>query len=437
MAPYNRILTTNDGICPPGCTDCEDACRQEKGRKVAGIQSVCVPESLFYGIVRCNQCQEPLCAKSCPTGAITRPDGRLCIDIEKCVGCHLCTLACPYAGIFIDPDTDQAVCCDVCDDPPACVGACNQGILKVVNHRSVSDYIGKDFLSHGIPLCPGCCEELAIRLAMRVFGKETFVFTGPGCAAPAISAVYTGGFLAAPTFVCNMTHMPAVMTGVKRHYRSIGKEVRCVGFAGDGMTADVGFQPLSGAAERGENLIYICLDNEAYMNTGAQRSGTTPRYSWTSTTPIGSYGRGKRQEPKNMALIMADHNIPYAATATVAFPEDFIRKVTKAMKVKNGLSYIHVLVPCPTGWQSDPAESVKLSRLAVETDYFPLWESKEGRFSFTVKPKKRKPISDFTQGMGRFRHLSEEEKENIEHIIETRIQKIRRLVEMSQRDIHD
>ena len=193
------------------------------------------------------------------------------------------------------------------------------------------------------------------------------------------------------------------------------------------MTSDVGFQSLSGSAERGENLIYICLDNEGYMNTGNQRSGTTPRFSRTTTTPVGEMGRGKQREPKNVPLLMAFHGVPYVATATVAFPEDYIRKLSKAMAVEDGIAYLHVLVPCPTGWRASAGDSLELSKLAVETGYFPLWEADDGDFKLNFPAKNLKPIKEFTKLMGRFNHLTEEELGELTKLSRTRLRTIERL----------
>jgi pyruvate/2-oxoacid:ferredoxin oxidoreductase beta subunit len=183
----------------------------------------------------------------------------------------------------------------------------------------------------------------------------------------------------------------------------------------------VGFQPLSGAAERGENIIYMCLDNEAYMNTGIQRSGSTPLSSWTTTTPVGKAGRGKPQLPKYLPLLMALHGgVSYAATATTYYMEDYVDKLMKAKSVTDGMAYLHVLAPCPTGWRAPVDSFLHLSKLAVETNYFPIWESSYGEFRFTKTPKKVKPITAFTSAMGRFKHFTEEEIEAFQDMVDAR-----------------
>ncbi|MBW2138816.1 MAG: hypothetical protein JRH06_14860 [Deltaproteobacteria bacterium] len=191
---------------------------------------------------------------------------------------------------------------------------------------------------------------------------------------------------------CYMTNLPAIASGVKRYYKRIGKEANIVAFGGDGITSDAGFQTLSGAAERGENIIYICLDNEAYMNTGIQRSSTTPFGSWTTTTPVGKRSRGKERAPKYMPLLMAFHG--------------------------------HVLAPCPTGWCSPPDTMLELSRMAVETNYFPLWEAEYGHFRMTYLPRKARPLKEFTGLMGRFSHLTEEELGLLQGMVDRRLDQI-------------
>jgi len=179
-----------------------------------------------------------------------------------------------------------------------------------------------------------------------------------------------------------------------------------VAWAGDGGTFDIGIQALSGAAERNDNIIYICYDNEAYMNTGIQRSSATPYGAWTTTTPVKHF---KKMPKKDMMGIMAAHRIPYAATASVAYPEDFIRKVKKAKELK-GTKFLHIISPCPAGWKSLPEETIKLAKLAVSTCYFPIYEIENGE-KYTVNKviKNARPVKEFLSRQGRFRHLREED----------------------------
>ena len=224
--------------------------------------------------------------------------------------------------------------------------------------------------------------------------------------------------------------MPSTLSGVKRYYDRIGEDVTCVAIAGDGLTADVGFQPLSGAAERGEKIIYICYDNEAYMNTGIQRSSTTPFLSRTTTTPIGEKSRGKKQTPKYIPLLMAFHDgVSYVATATMSHLEDLAKKLTKAKEmVKEGMVYIHLLSPCTTGWGAHTNRSVELARFAVETNYFPLWEAEHRDFRLTYHVKHPKPIQEFIKLMDRFRHISSEDTISLQNWVDYRMKMMESLV---------
>jgi pyruvate/2-oxoacid:ferredoxin oxidoreductase beta subunit len=234
-----------------------------------------------------------------------------------------------------------------------------------------------------------------------------------------------------PVFFPLLDNVAAMLSGIKREYRRKGVEVNVVAFAGDGGTADIGFQCLSAAAERGENIIYICYDNEGYMNTGFQRSGTTPYGAWTSTTPVGKRGIGKKQRSKNLPMIMAAHEIPYVATACMSYPHDFERKLQKAMEVKDGLVYIHLLSPCPTGWRVPPEKAIEIGRLAVETNFFPLWEMERGVYRFTVEANEPKPLEEFLRKMGKYSHLSRKQIQEIKSILEKRYAVLESLVHQS------
>lgn len=279
-------------------------------------------------------------------------------------------------------------------------------LLKKSKSKDVLKYMGKeDLLSPGTPLCPGCPVELAIRFSMKIFGRDTFFFTAPSCGALTMIGYGTNASMKSASTQCLMTNVPSMMTGVRRYLRKIGKDTKCVGFVGDGSTVDVGFQPLSGAAERGENILYICYDNEGYMNTGIQRSGSTPHYGWTTTSPVGGDWKGKPRAAKYMPYVMLMHDMSYVATACVSFLEDYAKKLTKALAVKDGMSYIHLITPCPTGWRFAPELSIDVGRLAVESNYFPLWEAENGRVRMTYNNEQPRPIEEFTKPQGRFRHL--------------------------------
>ncbi len=411
------------GACPPGCSLCEEACaRLRPDLGMGTIKAVQLPD--FRGAMTCLQCGEPLCLGVCPTGAISKSptDGVVRIEEEKCVGCALCTLVCPQGGIYYHRDKQKAVKCDRCQGEPRCLEACPYGLLSLVKNRLLFEQLDTpDIISPGTGLCVGCPAELALRVVVKVLGPEIILFGAPGCGAMLVSET------AVPTHSCLLTNVAPTMEGVRKYYRHKGREVDVVAFVGDGATADAGFQTLSGAAERGEKLIYICYDNEAYMNTGVQRSSTTPAGTWTFTTPVGKARRGKAQAEKYMPLIMAFHGIPYAATATLAFLEDFVRKLKKAKEQKEGMAYIHLLCPCPTGWRARTDLSIEICRKAVETNYFPLWEWEQGRLTFTYEEKKPRPISDYARLMGKFAHLKEDELKEWQSRVDARYALLKRL----------
>ncbi len=423
MRGFNDTLMIRRMNCPEGCRACEEACRKRLGLSV--IKTVQLPKMDFLSVVVCNQCSEPACLGVCPTGAIRKngSNGVVTLESEKCVGCGLCALACPYGGIFYDEVTAKAYKCDRCEgEEPRCATACPNGVLLYARSRSVVPHLHEgDSLSAGTGLCEGCPAELAARVMLKVLGRNVVTFRTPGC-----QPIFMSRVSSIPTL---MTNIASSMTGASRYLHKIGRDdVLCVCFVGDGATADVGFQPLSGAAARKERFLYICSDNEAYMNTGIQSSSTTPLGAWTSTTWVGEKGKGKMVEGKYMPLIMLMHGVPYVATATVAFMEDYVIKLEKAKKAAmNGTAYLHLLTPCPTGWRAPADSSIELSRLAVETNYFPLWEAEEGRIRLTHRVRNPKPIRDYCKLMGRFSHAKEGEFKPLQQAVDRRFALIERL----------
>jgi len=308
-------------------------------------------------------------------------------------------------------------------------------LLEIIKNKKVKSIIScfdqDDVLVPGVPLCAGCSVELALRFSLKILGKDVILFTTPGCAASALVTKGLEPTVKARTFGCLLTNVPSIMTGVKRYFDKKGKDVNCVAFVGDGCTADVGFQPLSGAAERNENIIYICYDNEAYMNTGNQRSGTTPKGAWTTTTTPGMVQQGKRNGAKDLPLILAWHGISYVATATVAFQKDFAKKLQKAKGVKQGMSYIHLLTPCPVGWRFETEKVLELSRLAVRSNYFPLWEMENGQFRLTCETAHPKSIREFVKLQGRFSHVSERFLDEFQTSVNNKFATIKALTRIS------
>jgi phenylglyoxylate dehydrogenase beta subunit len=309
----NDTLIIRRASCPPDCGACEAACAKRLG--LSAIKSVSSPELKMASVIVCNQCSEPACLEVCPTGALSKkPSGITALDRDRCVGCGLCTLACPYGGITYDEASATAYKCDRCgEEEPHCVRACLHGVLTYARSRRVTDHFqASDLLAQSTGLCAGCPAELGARIMFKVLGRKTIAFNAPGC-----QPIFQSRLA---TIMDMMTNIASIMTGASRYLHKIGRDdITCVCYVGDGATADVGFQPLSGAAARNEHILYICNDNEAYMNTGIQASGTTPAFAWTTTSWVGDRGRGKAATGKYMPLIMLMHNIAYVATATTGF----------------------------------------------------------------------------------------------------------------------
>ncbi|MBN2334055.1 hypothetical protein JXL21_00750 [Candidatus Bathyarchaeota archaeon] len=276
------------------------------------------------------------------------------------------------------------------------------------------DYAGESCMHPGSDGCAGCGASIIVRTLLDTLGENTVVINPPNC-----SGVNYGGVVKVPWVLANFAAGAAYETGVYRALRKKGKadKVYVTSYAGDGGTVDIGLQSISGAAERGESIIWLCYDNEAYMNTGIQRSGSTPMYAATSSTPVGSVWKGKPQRRKNMLMIMAAHRIPYIATASLAYIPDLKRKIKKAAEVTRageGLAYLHVHQPCTTGWYFDPAKTVEIGRLAVQSGAFPVVEVDHGEFKITVKPKELKPVKEYLEPQRRFRHVDEGQLEIIQ-----------------------
>ncbi len=272
--------------------------------------------------------------------------------------------------------------------------------------------------------CPGCGGALAMRYALKALGKKTILVI-PACCWSIIAGAFPYSSLKVPIFHTAFETGGSTASGIKAALEVQGDtETQVVTWAGDGGTFDIGLQALSGAVERNEDFIYVCYDNEAYMNTGIQRSSATPWGAWTTTTPL----RHPKERPKkDIVAIMAAHRIPYTATATVAYPEDLISKFQKAKGIR-GAKFIHILAPCPTGWRSEPAHTIKLSRLAVQTKVFPLYEVENGRkWTITVWPKRFLPVREYLKLQGRFAHLTEEDiqviQENVDRAWEDLVEK--------------
>jgi len=264
----------------------------------------------------------------------------------------------------------------------------------------------EELMSPGHLACQGCGATMAMRYVLKALGPKTIVCI-PACCWAVIDGPFPHSCLSVPIFHCAFEAAASTAAGVKAGLEITGDtETTVMAWAGDGGTFDIGIQALSGAAERNDDILYVCYDNEAYMNTGIQRSSATPYGAWTTTTPVKHF---KNRPKKDIDAIMAAHRIPYLATASVAYPEDMFKKAKKAKETK-GTRFLHIYAPCPSGWKSRPEDTVKLARLAVQTGIFPLYEIEDGeRTTISIKVKERKPINDYLRLQGRFRHLKEQD----------------------------
>lgn len=281
----------------------------------------------------------------------------------------------------------------------------------------------EELLAPGHRGCAGCGATIGVRLALKALGRNTVAISATGCL-EVITTPFPETAWEIPWIHVAFENAGAVASGVERALKAQGKDdVNVIAFAGDGGTADIGMQSLSGAMERGHNLIYICYDNEAYMNTGIQRSASTPYGASTTTSPHGKESFGEDKPKKNMPLIIAAHGVPYVATASISYPEDFMKKVKKAAETE-GPAYIHLNQPCTTGWGYDPSKTIELGRLAVETGSWVLYEIIDGEFKISYKPQIRKPISDYLNAQKRFKHLSDEQKEKIQEFVNNQCEEL-------------
>jgi pyruvate ferredoxin oxidoreductase beta subunit len=287
----------------------------------------------------------------------------------------------------------------------------------------------KEKFNPGHRACIGCGEALAIRLAFKALGNNVVVANATGCMEIVASQIpYTTWCL--PWIHTLFENTAAVASGIEAGYKAMKRkgipvpaDTKVVAIAGDGGTSDIGLQALSGALERGHDFTYICFDNEAYMNTGIQRSSATPFGAMTTTSPVGKNSIGQFSWKKDMPGIAAAHNIPYVATACHSYPFDLMDKVAKAVATP-GPAYVHVLSVCPTGWRSATDTVIKLGRLAVETGTFPLYEVENGRYKMSVDLPQLRPVKDYLKQQGRFRHLSDDVIDQIQQRVEFEYQKL-------------
>ncbi len=285
----------------------------------------------------------------------------------------------------------------------------------------------KECLSRGHRLCPGCGAPIIVRQVLMAAEQPVVVACPTGCLEVA-TTIYPYTAWKVPWIHCAFENVAATLSGVETAYRvlkkqgKIKKDIRFIAFGGDGGTYDIGLQALSGALERGHRMLYVCYDNGAYMNTGIQRSSASPRGAHTTTSPPGkSIPEGKSEARKDLTEIVAAHNIPYVAQASPAYHMDLIKKVQKALAA-DGPSFINVLSPCPRGWRYPAEKTIEIAKLAVLTGFWPLYEVENGVYRITYKPRKKRPLKEFLEAQGRFRHLLREENKGVVEDLEREIQ---------------
>ena len=303
-------------------------------------------------------------------------------------------------------------------------------MTETLNVFAVRTLTQKEYFAPGHRACQGCAEALAVRLVAKALGRNVVVASATGCM-EIVSSPFPFTSWRVPWFHVAFENTAAVASGIEsglkmlmRKGRIPQKKIVTIGMAGDGGTADIGLQALSGALERGHDMIYVCTDNEAYMNTGIQRSSSTPFGASTTTSPAGKVKMGQMTWKKNLPAIAAAHNIPYVATACPSYPIDLVQKVKKAAAIE-GPAYLHILSVCPTGWRSAPEISIKLGRLAAETGVFPLYEIERGRTHLSIDFPELRPLKEYTKLQGRFRHLSDEMLQGIEKRVRQEYQQLK------------
>lgn len=272
--------------------------------------------------------------------------------------------------------------------------------------------IHEDEFFYGHKACAGCGGSLAVRIALKVLGERSVAVLPAGCMS-AVGFNFPQLCFGNNAIISTFAGTASMLTGIEAGLRAQGiTDFHAVGFAGDGGTADIGIQALSGAIDRNDDILYICYDNEAYMNTGVQKSGLTPYGMKTTNTPSGSRIHGSQSSKKRMFEIVAAHGIPYAATASLGYPEDYLAKVEKAMNT-DGTSYIHVMAPCPTGWGTASDVTVDIGKEAVDCGLWYLAEFENGKFTVNRDPKEFSSVEDYLKKQSRFTNLDDHDLERI------------------------
>jgi formate dehydrogenase major subunit len=328
------------------------------------------------------------CVTACPTGALTFNERELRsyrVDESRCIMCHECVDVCPVEAIA---DTD---------------------VFEEARRRWLELVAQGSKLAGGHRMCAGCGAPIVVRQVLMGTSDPVVVAAATGCLEVSTTIYpytsWTGSYIHTA-----FENAAATLSGVETAFRSLRKQgklednVKFIAFGGDGGTYDIGLQSLSGAMERGHNMLYVCYDNEAYMNTGFQRSGATPVGAWTTTSPVGKEQVGKLQNRKDLTAIMVAHGLQYVAQASPHDPRDLVRKAAKALATE-GPTFLNIIAPCPRGWRADGGQSIDLAREAVNTCYWPLFEVEDGVYRLTFRPKVKLPLVPWLRKQGRFAHL--------------------------------
>lgn len=305
-----------------------------------------------------------------------------------------------------------------------------------IAYKAIWDLPAEELFASGHRACAGCGPAIAMRWITKAVGPNTVVVNATGCM-EVTTTQYPETAWMLPYIHVAFENAAAVAGGIDAAVAALSSKglwksgkTNVIAIAGDGGTYDIGLQALSGMLERGHHVLYILYDNEAYMNTGIQRSGATPKYAWTTTTPIGRAIRGKIQQKKDIMGIVMAHRVPYAATASISNIIDMANKIKTALEyTEEGPTFLHIIAPCPPGWRFPEERTVEVARLAVETGYFPLYEYDHGRIRFQpptaqiiADPKRRKPLREWFKIQGRFTHLTDAEIAELEKEVESNLQ---------------
>ncbi len=281
-------------------------------------------------------------------------------------------------------------------------------------------------LAGGHSLCAGCAASVIVRQVVMSIEEPVVVANATGCL-EVCTGIYPNTAWNVSWIHSAFANTAATLSGVETAYRALRKrgeiperEIKFVAFGGDGGTYDIGLQSLSGALERGHDMVYVCYDNGAYMNTGVQRSSATPLGAHTTTSPIGTISDGKAESRKDMTAVAEAHGIPYIAQTSPGYYMDLMVKAKRAFQTK-GPAFLNVMSPCPLGWSTEPADTLVLARLAVDTCVWPMFEIAEGEFSLTYLPLEKKPVNEWLEPQGRFRHLLKGDHQDLINQIQAEI----------------